>query len=58
MKNQLQGIALILFGILFVLVRIVDPWVPIVGDAGLTLLFCGGIVLGVIGVVLSFKKEN
>lgn len=58
MKHQLQGIALILFGILLVLVKIVDPWIPIVEEIGLNIIFCSGIILGAIGAVLSFKKEN
>ena len=32
MKKQLQGIALVLFGLLLVAVAAIDPWVPIIED--------------------------
>lgn len=57
MRKTLQGIACILFGILLVLVRIVDPWIPIVGDFGLNIIFICGIISGVAGLLLSFRKE-
>ena len=34
MKRQLQGIALILIGILFTLGCVSDPWLPVTGDVG------------------------
>ena len=58
MRRPLQGIACILFGILLILVRMIDPWIPIVEDAGVTIIFICGIIFGIIGVVLSFKKDE
>lgn len=57
MKNQLKGISLILFGILLVLVALVDPWIPIIEDiSNITLVF--GLFSGIVGMIFSFRKEK
>lgn len=33
MKKQLQGISLILFGIIMMMFSALDPWVPVFDDA-------------------------
>lgn len=58
MKKQLQGIALILFGILLMMFSVIDPWIPIVDDLFTPIVFWGGLVSGIIGLVLSFQKEK
>jgi len=58
MKKQLQGISLILFGILLILVAMVDPWIPIVDGVSSPIFLIAGIVLGIVGVFLSFKSEK
>ena len=58
MRKQLQGIAFILFGMLLVLIAIIDPWIPIIDGAGQPLLLLLGLVMGVVGLVFSFSKDN
>ena len=57
MKKQIQGLALILFGILLVLIAMVDPWIPIIEGVAQTLLLLIGFLSGVAGLILSFLKE-
>ncbi|MGI6180889.1 MAG: hypothetical protein ACOYIE_02285 [Agathobaculum sp.] len=57
MKKQLQGIGMILFGMLLLWFSEIDPWVPIVEGLG-TVSLWGGLVAGIIGVVLLFRKDN
>lgn len=58
MKKQLQGIALILFGILLMLVALIDPWIPIIDDIGSDIVLWLGITSGIVGLVFTFKKEK
>lgn len=58
MKKQLQGIALILFGILLVLVALIDPWIPIIDDIGSDIVLWLGVASGVAGLVFTFRKEK
>ena len=55
MKNQLRGIALILFGILLAIVGIADELFS-AGDFLMILLFAG-VLCGVGGIVMTFIKE-
>ncbi len=57
MKRQLQGIALILFGILLLFLAYLNPWVPIVEDVRVILLLLA-FVSGVAGVIWSFGKSD
>lgn len=57
MKKQLQGIGLILFGMLLLWFSEIDPWVPIIEGLGFVSLW-GGLASGIIGAVLLFKKER
>ncbi len=57
MKKQLQGIGLILFGMLLLWFSEIDPWVPIIEGLEFVSLW-GGLVSGIIGVVLLFKKDR
>lgn len=57
MKNQLQGIALLLFGMLLMLVALIDPWIPIIEDIGPNVFLLAGLVSGIIGLVFSFRKD-
>lgn len=58
MKKQLQGIALILFGILLMLVALIDPWIPIIDDLGSDIVLWLGVAAGIAGLVFTFKKEK
>lgn len=59
MKRQLQGIALILFGIfLLILGGIIDPWIPIVGDAGRVLVWILTGVSEAAGLILALRGEK
>ena len=58
MKKQLQGISFILFGIILILFSMINPWVPILGDAILYLCPWLGILSGIIGLAFSFGKED
>lgn len=58
MKKQLQGISLILFGILLMLFCVLDPWIPIVDDIlNNTLFLWGGLVSGIIGLFFVFTDK-
>ena len=58
MKKQLQGIALILFGILLMLVALIDPWIPFIDDIGSDIVLWLGVASGIAGLVFTFKKEK
>ena len=63
MKKQLQGIAFILFGILLVLVGVVNnTWVPMmdqsIGEIFSLILLWLGLILGILGLVLSLSKDH
>lgn len=65
MKKQLQGISLILFGIMVMLCSVIDVWTVIVhiprwipGDLIQAAIFLTGFTLGIFGLVYSFKKDN
>ena len=58
MKTQLKGIALILFGILLALFALFDPWLPIIGRYAGDFANYASVVVGIIGLVLVFKKET
>ena len=58
MKKQLQGIALILFGILLMLVALIDPWIPIIDDIGSDIVLWLGVASGIAGLVFTFKQEK
>lgn len=57
MKKQLQGIALILFGILLAVFALFDPWIPIIGSYIADFANYASLAVGIIGLVLMFKKE-
>lgn len=57
MKKQLRGIALILFGILLAVFALFGPWLPIVGRYIADFANYASVVVGIIGLVLVFKKE-
>lgn len=57
MKKQLQGISLILFGILLALFALVNPWIPIIDDLLGTVSGYTSIICGIIGVILALKKD-
>ena len=56
MKKQLQGISLILFGIMLILFSMVNPWLPIVGGIPAFLAFWVGLASGIVGLVFSFRN--
>ena len=58
MKKQLQGIALILFGILLMLVALIDPWIPVIEDIGSNIILLIGLASGIVGLIFTFKKEK
>ncbi len=55
MRRQLQGIALILIGILFTLVCMIDPWLPVIGDVGRVMYPILAAAASITGLVLVFK---
>lgn len=57
MRRQLQGISLILFGILLALFALVNPWIPIIDDLLGTVSGYASIICGIIGVILALKKD-
>lgn len=56
MKKQLQGISLILFGIIMMMFSALDPWVPVFDDALTAPALWAGVVCGIVGLIVSFKK--
>ncbi len=56
MKKRLQGISLILFGIMLILFSMVNPWLPIIGGIPAFLAFWIGLISGIAGLVLSFRN--
>jgi len=58
MRKQLQGIGFILFGMLLVLIAMADPWIPVIDGATQPLLLLSGMVVGIIGLVLSCSKDH
>ena len=54
MRKQLQGISLILFGIMLILFSMVNPRLPIVGGIPAFLAFWVGPASGIVGLVFSF----
>ena len=55
MKNQLRGIALILFGILLAIIGLADELFS-AGDF-LMILLIAGVTCGIAGIVMAFLKE-
>jgi membrane-bound ClpP family serine protease len=58
MEKKLQGIALILFGIMLLLISMHSPWIPIIGTDYTDLALWIGIILGIVGFVFVFRKER
>ena len=58
MKKQLQGISLILFGLMLMMFLMIDPWLPIVDDGLTEVAFWVGLIFGIVGLVFSFKKDK
>lgn len=58
MKNQLQGITLSLFGVILMLVAVVDPSLPLLESALTPISFVAGLGCGVAGIVFAFRKEE
>lgn len=57
MNKQLQGIALILFGILWMLAAVVSPWVPVIDDITYP-AFILGLSAGIAGLVFVSKSQR
>ena len=56
LKNQLRGIALILFaGMLY---APLSPWLPILGSLPSDLISLVGLAFAIAGLVRCFKKED
>ena len=59
MKRQLQGIALILIGILLAIYTIIDPWLLVLGgDVGRVLIPVVSVAVSIIGLILCFKGND
>lgn len=58
MKKQLQGISFILFGILLMMITMIDPWVPIIEDVFTSITLWVGLISGIVGIIFSFMKED
>ena len=56
MKKQLQGISLILFGIILEIFAVIDPWVPIFESVLTVVAVWAGVICGIVGLVFSLKK--
>ena len=58
MRQQLQGIALILVGIQIAIACVIDPWIPVIGDVGRVMCPVLSAAAGIAGLVLVFKHKN
>ena len=58
MKNQLQGIALILFAGMLMLYAPLSPWLPILGSLPSNLISLVGPAFAIAGLIRCFKKES
>ena len=58
MKNQLQGIALILFAGVLMLCAPLFPWLPIIDSLPSDLISLAGLAFAIAGLVRCFKKEG
>lgn len=57
MEQKLQGIALILFGIMLLIASNLSPWIPIIGTADSDFGVLIGFIFGVVGLVFVFRKN-
>lgn len=56
--NELKGIAVTLLGCMFIALYFVDPTIPVL-DCILTPIFPFiGLLLGIIGTIIVFKKQK
>jgi hypothetical protein len=58
MKNQLQGIALILFAGVLMLYAPLSPWIPVIDTIPSDLISLVGLAFAIAGLVRCFKKEG
>ena len=58
MKNQLQGIALILFAGVLMLYAPLSPWIPVIDSLPSDLISLVGLAFAIAGLVRCFKKED
>ena len=58
MKNQLQGIALILFAGVLMLFAPLSPWIPVIDSLPSDLISLVGLAFAIAGLVRCFKKEG
>ena len=58
MKNQLQGIALILFAGVLMLYAPLSPWIPVIDSLPSDLISLVGLAFAIAGLIRCFKKEN
>ena len=58
MKKQLRGIALLLVGIQLILVAMIDPWIPVIGDVGRVLIPLLAFAVSVAGLVMVFTGRS
>ena len=63
MRKQLQGIVFVLFGMLLVLIGVVNRnWVPMmaweIGGVFSFILLWLGLAMGIVGLVFSLSKDN
>ena len=58
MKNQLQGIALILFAGVLMLYAPLSPWIPVIDTIPSNLISLVGLAFAIAGLVRCFKKEG
>ena len=58
MKNQLQGIALILFAGVMMLCAPLSPWLPIIGSLPSDFISLVGLAFAIAGLVQCFQKES
>ena len=58
MKNQLQGIARILFAGVMMLCAPLSPWLPIIGSLPSDFISLVGLAFAIAGLVRCFKKES
>ena len=58
MKNQLQGIALILFAGVLMLFAPLSPWIPVIDSLPSDLISLVGLAFAIAGLIRCFKKEN
>ena len=58
MQKQLRGIALLLVGLQLMIVLLIDPWIPVIGDVGRILLPLLTFAVSAAGLIMVFTDRS